>query len=469
MSPVPREGLGTFAVDKRWRMYYDPALCLKWSIDEIAAVWLHEVNHLFREHASRFEERSESHHREWNHAADAAINTDLRESGIVLPDPEVRFYAEPNALYEKWRKGMTTEQMYDLAKESSETDSPDQNTSGSDEQSEEEEDTEDDSGDDSANQDAPESQGEQDSQGEDDSENEEDSQGDEGSEGEQSEQESDEGGGQATSDSLPSPNFDDCGSGASGGQPRDYEEPAGADEDDGSLDGDEADLVRKEMAEDIKEAAQAGKVAGGLAREASEILDPQVDWLTELTATVRRLVANTIGQKDYSYTRPSRRNPTAFVLPSLRAPQPPTIAIVLDTSGSMRPKDLAAALSEMQSIISRFSSRSNKGLRVINCDAKDSEVQVVRRLEDVELIGGGGTDMRVGITQASLLSPKPDIVITITDGGTPWPQEPDSGSISYLAVIVRQEGRRYFHTKPPEWMRAIYIDDYANSGSRWRR
>src|SRR5437764_1272375 len=43
---------------------------------------------------------------------------------------------------------------------------------------------------------------------------------------------------------------------------------------------------------------------------------------------------------------------------------------------------------------------------------------------DVQLTGGGGTDMRVGITAATRARPAPHVIVVLTDGDTPWPDEP---------------------------------------------
>lgn len=471
MVPVPREGLGTFAVDKRWRMYYDPAVCLEWSTKEIAAVWLHEVGHLIRDHSKRFEQFSEPQHMEkWNHAADAAINSDLREEGVLLPLPDRRFYAESNLLYPEWAPGMSTEELYSIAKgvgqgaqedpppsgnskpeeDSDSSDSSPEDTDASDPEDTSEQ--EDDDSDSSANdsEEAPEGYQEGSS---DEDEQDESSQEDSDLEGSGS----DESASENASGSLP--DVTDCGSGATGGK-RDYEEPEDAN--DGSLDPDEAELVRQATAKDIMDAANAGNVPAGMVREANELLNPQVDWRQELMSLVRRVCATVAGQKDYSYRRPSRRSAmTSFYLPSMRAPRPPEIAVVLDTSGSMSAADLAVALSEIQGILQRSASSSKSSLRIINCDADAKDIEAVQSVEDIAIIGGGGTDMRIGIKTASELRPKPDAIITVTDGGTPWPKQPDDPHIVYINVIVQAKSgsnAKYQWSKPPEWMRTIYVD-----------
>lgn len=479
MIPVAREGLGTFAVDKRWRLYYDPKLCLEWTTKEIAAVWLHEAGHLVREHARRFEQMSEpEYHTQWNHAADAAINSDLREDGAVLPDPDNRFYAEPNALYREWHRGMTAEEMYKIARGSA--DSPNNNGSSANDEtadSGESDDSKEENAPSPSDSSAPSSQEESaESNQEDGGAEENDEEGSsvgsqddaeaqsgasiEGEPGESGSSNADESAG-SQGDATPEPH--DCGSGASGGPLRDYEEPANTD--DGSLDPDEADLVRQEVAKDILEANQRGNVPGGWVREANDILDPQVDWHTELMAVVRRVCGTVQGLRDYTYARPSRRSAMSqFYLPSMRSPRPPEIVVVLDTSGSMTSQDLAIALSEIQGIVERSSGRTRSALKVLSCDASASDLATVHSVEDIEILGGGGTDMRVGIAKASERTPRPDAVITITDGGTPWPTEPDDPRIAYINVIVSPDADQQRKRAQmgwfaiPEWMHTIYVD-----------
>jgi hypothetical protein len=54
MQPAAEPGLGTFAVDRHWRLYMDPALLAgpdAWPVVTAAAVLLHEAGHLIRDHA----------------------------------------------------------------------------------------------------------------------------------------------------------------------------------------------------------------------------------------------------------------------------------------------------------------------------------------------------------------------------------------------------------------------------------
>ncbi|OBJ81651.1 VWA-like domain-containing protein [Mycobacterium sp. 1245852.3] len=89
LSPVASPGLGTFAVDRHWRLYVDPLMLGTeegWSIPLAGAVLLHEVGHVLRDHGGRADTVDSPVDRTmWNVAADAEINDDLIAAGVGLP------------------------------------------------------------------------------------------------------------------------------------------------------------------------------------------------------------------------------------------------------------------------------------------------------------------------------------------------------------------------------------------------
>lgn len=539
MSPNERIGLGTFAVDERWRMYYDPQKCLDWTIEEIAAVWLHEAGHVMRGHSERFKNLEGHNHdaRVYNCAADAAINSDLKEMGVLLPNPEVRYYAEATPENPKWHKGMTAEEMYYLARpgngdkkedesgkgpkqdkqdssnsqadekqknqdksepndsdnDSSESENPSSETQDKSDQESDDNETESTKPDDKAessdeDNDSSKSSESSDSNEETDDESE-DSEGDKSS-GEQSDQkgegdskeseeesdgadegaaESGGGSGEENNDESdssgqdPSDGKPDCGS-AVDGKPRDYESK---DNNDGSMDKASAEYLKKETAEAIVEfdKSRPGVLPGSMVRDAKNILDPQIDWRDEFAALIRHVSALHQGYSDYSYSRPSRRSgASAFILPAMRQPPAPEIAIILDTSGSMdEKKEIALGLAEMEEIITRTARFSqSRAVKIINCDAADNAAVVVQNLKDFVITGGGGTDMRVGITAAARLKPRVDIIITITDGYTPWPKEPPIENLKahYIVLLVgrdKKTSKNKNHQIPP-WMKVVEVN-----------
>ncbi|MFI1996158.1 VWA-like domain-containing protein [Actinoplanes sp. NPDC020271] len=255
-------------------------------------------------------------------------------------------------------------------------------------------------------------------------------------------------------ESRAGPDPGDCGSG-SGGERRDWERPESEDdESDGSVSDGRAEMVRRQVARDIEAHERAGgDVPAGLSRFAGETLTTEVDWRRELRSVVSRSRATVAGMRDYTYARPSRRASAVpgLALPAMRAPRPPRLDVVIDTSGSMTGTMLGQVTAELRGII-----RALRGdtVRVLCCDARTGEVQRIARIEDVEFTGGGGTDMRVGLTTAAALRPRADVVVLATDGDTPWPLEPPAGNPRARYVVVLVDGDR---PHVPAWMRKIVV------------
>jgi hypothetical protein len=231
----------------------------------------------------------------------------------------------------------------------------------------------------------------------------------------------------------------DCGSGVDGcDRPGDGR---------GDIDPQQAELLRLGVAAEIQRchAREPGSIAGGWVRWAESVLPSRVDWRRVLAAEVRSAVAAVAGKVDYSYRRPSRRAHLnrKIVLPTLRRPIP-DVAIVCDTSGSMHERLLARALTEIEAVLTRA------GLR-------HAQVRVLSRATQVELAGGGGTDMGSGIESAAALRPSPSVVIVLTDGYTPWPDKPPPGIRVIVGLLT--EGIRPPGWAPPEWARTIIIED----------
>ena len=67
VRPVAAEGLGTFAVDRGWRLYVDPATLAGWGPALAGGVLVHEIGHLVRAHAERADALGADYdHERWN-------------------------------------------------------------------------------------------------------------------------------------------------------------------------------------------------------------------------------------------------------------------------------------------------------------------------------------------------------------------------------------------------------------------
>jgi predicted metal-dependent peptidase len=243
----------------------------------------------------------------------------------------------------------------------------------------------------------------------------------------------------------------DCGSGADN-VPRSWEG-------DGGIDGQQSELLRLSVAADIQRQAgqHPGTVPGGWIRWAERILPSRTDWRRALAAEIRHGVASVAGNVDYSYRRPSRRASTLpdVVLPSLRRPVP-DVAVVCDTSGSMHEELLARALGEVEGILTRAGLRQAQ-VRVLAVDTTVHAVRRVSHATQVELVGGGGTDMGRGIEAAAALRPRPSVIVVLTDGFTPWPEAPPPGVRVVVGILMQGSGP-YSSYPAPAWARTILIE-----------
>jgi predicted metal-dependent peptidase len=237
----------------------------------------------------------------------------------------------------------------------------------------------------------------------------------------------------------------DCGSGADG-QGRSWDQAGQP-----ALSPWQAQLLCRQVAQDcVRHAKEPGTVPAGLLRWAEQLLQPVVDWRRLLAAELRRAVADTAGAVDYSYRRPSRRASVAgqVVLPALRRPVP-EVAVVCDTSGSMTEDLLAAALAEVDGLLRSLGLA--RQLRVLACDTAVAPARRVTSARQVELVGGGGTDMGAGIAAAAALRPRPAVTVVLTDGYTPWPAQPPRGIRVVIALLGDDA------PDGPGWARAVRV------------
>jgi predicted metal-dependent peptidase len=248
----------------------------------------------------------------------------------------------------------------------------------------------------------------------------------------------------------PGPRLWDCGSGCDNGD-RPWDQADGVDQQ-------QAQLLSLGVAGEIQRyaAQEPGTVPGGWLRWADSIRPSRVDWRRVLAAEIRLGIAKAVGNVDYTYGRPSRRAASIpdVILPTLYRPIP-NVAVVCDTSGSMHEALLARALAEVEGMLVRGGLRQAQ-VRVLAVDTNVHAVRRVSRASQVELAGGGGTNMGAGIAAASVLRPRPSVIVVLTDGFTPWPSDPPKG-IRVVVGLLEQSASPAAHLSPPEWCRVVAI------------
>ena len=245
----------------------------------------------------------------------------------------------------------------------------------------------------------------------------------------------------------------DCGSGAHGVQRR-WELDAPSDTVDGIRDADWRDIMRR-VAESIRSHAGRGRgsVPGHWIEWSDAVLQPiRIPWEHELASGLRSAATTRPGRVFYSYQRPSRRQQAVphVALPCMRRRRP-VVVIVTDTSGSMGLRELALVRGTVSDICRSL------GAQVIVL-ATDTEVHGVQRVQggrDIELRGRGGTDMSVGIGYAAtMIKPRPNVIVVASDCMTPWPsRQPDGIRVIVAAINSNGEERNC-----PSWAKVIVVD-----------
>ncbi|WP_280254238.1 vWA domain-containing protein [Nocardia abscessus] len=249
----------------------------------------------------------------------------------------------------------------------------------------------------------------------------------------------------------------DCGSGADGLE-REWE--LGPDGTDG-LSEQERDAVRFRVAQGI--IGRPGNASKGWQRWAEEAFHPPQPWRDLLGAAMRSAFSGAGAGEDYTYGRPARRSAgvPGVVLPSLRR-TPPRVSVLIDTSGSVSDTELGSALLEVAAISRAVGGRRDL-VTVLPCDAAARIVHPLCRAERIPLVGGGGTDLRTGIAKALRAQPRPDVLVILTDGQTPWPaRRPQCRTVVGLfrrqhATSWREHDPDYVPDAPPAWARVVDI------------
>jgi len=346
LIPIKTDQIASMAVDTRWRLYYNDEWMAAHSVEENAAVLIHEVSHLLREHEARKQATAVKNPTLWNTATDCEINDDLTAEGLPLPD-------DPPL---PGKYGL-------LTGENAETYYRQLYVKGSD---------------------------------------------------------------PTTELHTRAGAGIDCGSGAHG-EPRPWELP----DDDGSpggvpgVDPVKAQLVRRDVAQRLLDrSGDAGDAPLGWRRWATMVLAPKVDYMATIRHAVRKALRDsTLGRYDRTYKRPHRRQACygEFLMPSFHQPRPRP-GFLIDTSGSMEDTQLARAVAELGGLTRQLGYSTE--VVVACCDVVVHDVKKVFNAAQLEMYGGGGTDIGAGLRWFIDRKRGPiDLLVIVTDCQTPWPEE----------------------------------------------
>jgi predicted metal-dependent peptidase len=348
LIPIKTDLIASMAVDIHWRLYYNEGWLASHTVEENAAVLIHEVSHLLRDHEARKQAAGVTDSALWNTATDCEINDDLLAEGLPLPEDPPR--PDKYGLV----VGENAETYYRLMYR------PPQST--------------------------------------------------------------DRRRGTHRTHSA----TQDCGSGAHG-ERRPWELP----DDDGNGDGVpgvdrvKAQLVRRDVAQRIQDrTGDAGDAPLGWRRWARTVLIPKVDYMATIRHVVRKALRDsTLGRYDRTYKRPHRRQACYgdFLMPSFHQPRPRP-GFLIDTSSSMQERQLARAVAELGGLTRQLGYRDE--VIVACCDTVVHNVRKAFSAAQLELYGGGGTDIGAGIGWFVDRKGSPiDLLVIVSDCQTPWPDQ----------------------------------------------
>ncbi len=435
----------SMSVDAGWRLYYDPDWVLskagnpatedQANLQEITLAWLHEVTHLLRDHHARRERLQPTDNIRSLVAADLDVNSSIREltRNKVLP----KEWLTPDAFGLPWHKPY--EIYYEMLSQQEQEQGQDGGQGGQSNEKEKGQKGQKGKGKDEKGQKQGQGQGGQNN--EEQQGQEQGHSGDNAEKGQEEKQGQEQGQGQTGERQCPSGL---CGGGSGAGCPHDWEEAAAEASGVSGVTEIEAQAIREEVAREITEwAKRRGNVPAEWLRWAEEVLTPKVDWRKTLNRIVSALASSQRGKKDFTLKTPSRKTPywahDPYILPGMREPQV-RVTVVVDTSGSISERELAQMVGEVAGIVAAI----GDVVKVLSCDAavhEKTEIaqgrgQRFREKINKALVGGGGTDMRVGVKEALAESPRPDIIIVLTDGETPFPEPADLGGVPIVWGIV---------------------------------
>ena len=489
MMSVPVHGYGTMGVDKYWRLYYDPKFVEETPEPVLATVILHELLHLLNKHHRRYEELPRQDKNSliaWNVAADYAINDMLMEELIhvqgdqvpdyllkrkdccVIDDSFIQYWTGP---YNIFQSASAESHYYKILEESEEEDAEssdnkqthsreirecgegdereDRRVEGSNQQPDglERSDRNNQDGDRQAQRrtrdtNVPSNSDQLGNDGSNPDVRPTDAgdvpDGDESKltttatgelqwSGTPSERPGTGGIQQDISQYLPNPDLDP-------------DAPGYSDED--------ADQIIYETSIEVN---KSGSAPSHLRRTMSGISRIACDPWEIILRMSKGITSRARSRGRRSYAKINKRYFPRMVLPTRRSKEP-RIMVCLDTSGSMRTTDFDKARGLIKSLLSHMQ-RQNSIDIYLGDTSLSNQVKITKKLEDIQAVGGGGTD--VGVLMIESLAhakQKPDVIIAITDGLTPWPEQKEI-NCPVLVALTRGDG----YSTVPGWIKKINI------------
>lgn len=223
----------------------------------------------------------------------------------------------------------------------------------------------------------------------------------------------------------------------------------------------EVHSIAKATAKAIKAHMESSGGRGTLPGAWSEFVDISdkefdVPWRQKLANVTRYSISRAkVGGLDFSMRRPSKRSYLRGIrLPGLIS-YDPEVWFIVDSSGSMGTEQLADASKVVADVLTQ-TGVTHAWWMEADVEHKREPLRVrVRDLQQMEIRGRGGTDFRPAIKYVEERNPKPHIVVYITDGVGPAPEEPPLG-IHFIWVIIPTR----WAAIPARWGDMVVLTDH---------
>ena len=218
------------------------------------------------------------------------------------------------------------------------------------------------------------------------------------------------------------------------------------------------DNVRAELKNEIASGKAAGNgTANFVTAMVNLMAPPKVAWQDIFRRKTSRVVGDlVVGKNVKTYTRTDRRyggGRGQAIFPGKK-----NIAIKVtvgvDQSSSIDNDDNRRTLGEVAGILKEATKATRDGIKFFTVDTEVKNIQPVKRLEDLKLIGGGGTRMGAAFEYINSLPPRdrPDLFVLATDGfllDEDWENiyrhvtRTHNGRLLYRTVILVTNKERY--------------------------
>jgi predicted metal-dependent peptidase len=168
-------------------------------------------------------------------------------------------------------------------------------------------------------------------------------------------------------------------------------------------------LISRAIVQSEMSGEDPGTIPADIRRTIHELQNPVLPW----RAILQNFMSG-FSKDDYSWARPNKRFTPEFYLPTLHSEGFESMAIAVDTSGSVDEDDLRAFLSEIEFIKKDLKPQETT---VLDFDTKIHNVHKIGEYDsmlDIEFEGGGGTRIKPVIDWGN--EHNPTVLLIFTDG-----------------------------------------------------